>query len=211
MNIIGIFVSIVFLFGIIYLSTYISKVGNELSRKFVHIGVCHWWIIAMIFFDHVIYASIVPIIFIIINIVSYKINLFPSMERKDNSLGTIYMVISCLILVILSFFWFDSMIYGCIGMLVMGYGDGFASLFGHRFSSKKIFIFGSEKSIVGSITMFVFSFITISIISLIFGMFSIVPVLIISITATLVEMFSVFGIDNLSVPLVTAILSYFIL
>ncbi|WP_406242727.1 hypothetical protein ACF3M2_01860 [Tissierella carlieri] len=51
-NITGILVSIIFVFLIIGAASLMKKLNilsNEGSRKFIHIGVSNWWIIAMIF------------------------------------------------------------------------------------------------------------------------------------------------------------------
>jgi phytol kinase len=59
-NIIGIIVSFIFTFSIIGISTILTThnvISGEDSRKFVHIGVSNWWIIAMIFFNNPFYAT----------------------------------------------------------------------------------------------------------------------------------------------------------
>lgn len=157
-------------------------------------------------------TCIVPALFCIINFISYKKDIFKSMERDDKkSLGTVYYAISCLALTLLSFLWFKNRLYAGIGLFAMGYGDGLAALAGTNFKSKKFVIFGNEKTIVGSITMFVASFIAISILALCFNQFSILGVLIVSAIATLIEAVSPFGLDNITVPILTSILAYFII
>ena len=49
-----------------------EKWGKELSRKYIHIMLGNWWIIAMIFFNNVLFAAIGPAVFVIINYLSYK-------------------------------------------------------------------------------------------------------------------------------------------
>ena len=91
MDILGIVLSIAYIFLIIFISSLVSKNHSEISRKIVHIGVCNWWIIVIIFFENVWLASIVPLLFCIINYISYKKDIFKSMERDDKkSLGTVY-------------------------------------------------------------------------------------------------------------------------
>ena len=82
-NILGIIISFLFIFLIIGISKIFEKYGKEACRKFIHISLCNWWFIAMAFFDNVIYASIVPACFIIINTISYKTKLVKGrMEKK---------------------------------------------------------------------------------------------------------------------------------
>lgn len=212
MDILGIFISIAYIFFIIFISSLLSKKHSELSRKVVHIGVCNWWIIVILFFNNMILTCIVPALFCIINFISYKKDIFKSMERDDKkSLGTVYYAISCLVLTILSFLWFKNRLYAGIGLFAMGYGDGLAALAGTNFKSKKIVIFGNEKTVIGSITMFVASFIAISILALCFNQFSILGILIVSAVATLIEAISPFGLDNITVPILTSILAYFVI
>ena len=209
MNVLGLIFSIVYIFFIILISTIISKSHSELSRKVVHIGVCNWWIIVILFFDNVVFASIVPALFVIINSISYKKDLFKSMERDDkSSLGTIYYAISCLILTLLSFLCFKNKLYAGIGLFAMGYGDGLAALVGSSFKSIDYKIFNNKKTLLGTLTMFVATFIVVSIITLIFNQFSLLSVLIISLVATIVEAVSPFGLDNITVPLVSTLISY---
>lgn len=212
MNTLGIGISIIFILFIIFVSSLISKTHSELSRKFVHIGVCNWWIIVIIFFDNVILASIVPMLFIVVNYLSYKKDIFKSMEREDKkSLGTVYYAISCLVLTLLSFLCFKNKLYAGIGLFAMGYGDGLAALIGSRFKSPSCMIFKNKKSLLGSLTMFLASFIAISILALCFDKFSLVSIIIVSLIATIIEAISPFGIDNLSVPILTSIVAYFLI
>ena len=91
----------------------------------------------------------------------------------------------------------------------MGYGDGLAALIGTRFKSKEFKIFGNKKSLLGCITMFVVCMIVISITTLCFGQFSILKVVAISLIATIIEALSPMGLDNLTVPILTTIISYY--
>ena len=74
MDILGIFISIAYIFLIIFISSLLSKKHSELSRKVVHIGVCNWWIIVILFFNNMLLTCIVPALFCIINFISYKID-----------------------------------------------------------------------------------------------------------------------------------------
>ena len=65
-NIIGIVLSYVFIAIIIVAAKFFEKAGKEASRKFIHIMLSNWWFLAMYFFDNVIWASIVPLSFVII-------------------------------------------------------------------------------------------------------------------------------------------------
>ena len=73
-NLLGIGVSIVFMAVVLGLSMVVQKLGNEVSRKFVHIGLSNIWFIYMLFIDNIIVACILPACFVVINSLSYKFN-----------------------------------------------------------------------------------------------------------------------------------------
>lgn len=215
-NIWGLIVSYVFIFVVIGISTVLQKknvLKDEGARKFIHIGVAHWWIIAMVFFDNVYFAIIPPITFIILNYASYKMNLIKSMERGGKgNLGTVYFPISLLILVLLTFT--DvigaSTYIGAIGILIMGYGDGLAAVIGKKYGKHPL-AFG--KSFEGSITMFIVSFLVTFTILVRYGSLAsaVLVGLGVAIAGTVIELFTPKGLDNLTVPLGTAILAFILL
>jgi len=213
-NLLGIIISILFVFLIIGISTLLTRkniLKDEGSRKFIHIGVSNWWILAMIFFDNNIYASIVPALFIVLNYLSYRKNLFTAMERGGDKedLGTVYYAISLFILSILTFKNINYAYIGALGILTMGYGDGLAAVIGKRYGRKKYKIFGSTKSLIGSLTMFVVTFIVSLIILSIYNPTNIIIYsFVLAVFATLLELFTPKGFDNLSVPLGTSLIYY---
>jgi phytol kinase len=212
-NIIGIIVSFVFVFAVIGLSTVLSNKGlldGEGSRKFIHIAVSNWWIIAMFTFDDPLWASFVPLMFVFINYISYRKNVFKAMERDGSSrdLGTVYYAISLLILAYVSFA-YKVPYLGGIGILVMGYGDGFAALIGTKFGKHSFEKYGLSKSLEGSITVFIFALL---ISGIFFGIYSsnlwMIKSLVVAVSATIIELLSPNGFDNLSLPLLVSLLSW---
>jgi phytol kinase len=216
-NIYGIIVSLIFVFAIIGTSTLLSKLKlltNEGSRKFIHIGVSNWWIIAMLFFDNPFYAAFTPALFIILNYISYRKQLFTAMERgsSKNDLGTVYFAVSLLIISIITFRENGFPYMGALGILIMGYGDGFAAVIGGKFGKHRFRIGNIEKSIEGSIAMFLFSFGVSYIILSVFNSYSAFPTsLLLAAFATLLEAVSPYGTDNLTVPLSTSLLYYILI
>lgn len=107
-NIFGIIVSIIFI-GIILISAKLFETaGKEASRKYIHIMLSNWWIIAMVFFDNIFTAAIMPALFVVINYASYKMDIIKVMERDEgeenkDSLGTVYYALTLLILTLLTF------------------------------------------------------------------------------------------------------------
>ena len=209
-NLLGIIVSYVYIFTAILSAKLFEKHGKEASRKFIHIMVGNWWIIAMLFFDNVVYASFVPATFVIINYVSYKKNIISLMERENNKkegLGTVYYAISLLIFSIITFGIIDKPEMGLVPILVMAYADGLAAVLGQKIKSKPIKIGQTTKSVAGSITMFIVTFIITSSFLRYTGtpMWPLLAI-IMSAFATIIELISIKGLDNITVPVIMYIM-----
>ena len=213
-NWIGILVSYIFIFLMIIGGKLFEKVGKEASRKFIHIMLGNWWLIAMYFFNNVWFAAFVPLTFVIINYISYKKDIIKVMEREENKkdgLGTVYYACSLLILVIITFGVLNKPILGLVPIFVMAFGDGLAAIFGKLIKSKKYKVYDTEKSIAGSLTMFIVSFIIISIyLVYINNPFWYLKGIIISLIITVLEAISIKGIDNITVPIATLIMLMFV-
>ena len=141
----------------------------------------------------------------ILIVINYIYKLFPIIEDIDRkSFGTFFYSFSLLILI--SLFWEEDPLALTTGFFVMTFGDGFAGLIGKNFKSKSWEILNQKKSIFGTTTMFLISFLVISILGYknnidfnyyYFG---------IALIATLLEQISIIGIDNFSVPIITSII-----
>lgn len=158
MNFLGIIISYLYIGLVIIGAKIFEKKGKEASRKFIHIMLGNWWIIAIYFFSNVWCAVLVPATFVVINYLSYKKNLIKVMEREEqDGLGTVYYAVALLILAIVSFGIFNNPLLGLVPTLVMAYGDGFAAIIGKSIKSKKYQLSDTKKSFAGSATMFVIS------------------------------------------------------
>ena len=178
---------------------------SELSRKIVHIGTgpiipIAWWL--------KIPSSIaIPIACCITIglIINYRFNLISSIENiSRKSFGTIAYGLSITILIYL--FWSKCPSAVTAGVLVMAFGDGFASLIGTKVKSPNWIVFGQRKSIAGTITMGIVGALVLYTTNQIIGTpLSNVAILGITSIAIILEQISSLGIDNLSVPIVVAI------
>lgn len=209
-NWIGIFVSFAFVFSVIFIAKFVERFGKEASRKTVHIAVSNWWILAMVFFDRPVWAAIVPACFVVLNYLSYRFQIFDAMERDEGQgkgdLGTVYYALSLLILAVLTFGEGKNPLIGAVGILLMGYGDGFAALLGKRFPKGKYKIFGSTKTMTGNVTMLTVSFVVLMILFAVTGQSSVwLPAIVIAALATGIEAVTPLGFDNLTVPLLAAL------
>ena len=209
----GYFLSFLFVFAMIGAVTLLEKrgvVSGEWSRKAIHIGVAHWWFIAMAYFKAPIEAAIVPAAFVGINYASYKKQLFKSMERGAGAkdLGTVYYAVSLFVLALWTFAIGRPEIGG-VGILTMGYADGFAAVIGQRYGKRHYSILGQTKSIEGSLTAFGFAFLVVFSFSVAFDMgLTVMHSLVIAAVAMLLEAVTPLGFDNLSVPIGTSGLVY---
>jgi phytol kinase len=203
-----------FIFLVIGISTLLQNLkvfGEEGARKFIHIGVSNWIIIAMIYFKDNVWAAIIPpVTFIALNYLSYRMNLIKAMERGGKgNLGTVWFPVSLLVLVALSF-GFDAVPVhaALIGILVMGYGDGLAAVIGTAYGRHPL-IFG--KSVEGTAAMFVASFVVTAVALLVVAPAGwLLSALVVALFATAIELVTPKGLDNLSVPGV-AFLAYMLI
>lgn len=210
-NILGIVVSYLYIALVIVGAKIFEKRGEEVSRKFVHIMLGNWWIIAMYFFTNVLFAAFVPATFVIINYLSYKKNLIKVMERENqDGFGTVYYAIALFVMAIVSFGIFNNPALGLVPTLVMAYGDGLAAIIGKKIKSKKYKLGGTKKSFAGSLTMFLISTILVGAHlyfahSTAFWQTAHWPLIsvLIGFAITALEGVSGKGIDNISVPLTT--------
>ncbi len=186
---------------------------SELSRKIVHIGSGNVILIAWWLQIPEIVGVAASIITSVIALVSYQIPILPGINSVGRrSLGTFFYAIS--IGVLIAWFWpIQQYQYAAIGILIMAWGDGLAGLIGQKWGKHQYQIWGIQKSWEGSLAMFLASYIVSSLILLnIQGNLWqtwLVPIAI-ALFATIVETFSKLGIDNLTVPLGSAALAFFL-
>ena len=209
-NIVGIILSYVFVAVIIVAAKFFEKAGKEASRKFIHIMLCNWWFLAMYFFDNVIYATIAPLSFVVINYISYKKNLISVMERDEedkDGLGTVYYALSLFILSIFTFGIIKRPEIGLCSILIMGYGDGLAAIIGRSVKSLSYKIGKTKKTIAGSGTMLFISFIIVAIfLASVHANLWWLKAILVAISVTVLEAVSIKGTDNITVPVFACLL-----
>ena len=206
-------VILLYLFSIFLISTVFNKLnGNskEIVRKIIHIGIGPLIPIAQFLKINQNSALIFTGIVSLMVFTNYNYKLFPTIEDVERkSYGTLFYCLSLFILIYL--FW-DKDPYALIsGFFIMTFGDGLAGLIGKSFNSKSWIFFKQKKSLYGTITMFLTSFIVVCSIgysqqnSLNLNYFTIAFI------ATLLEQFSILGIDNFIVPISSALFFNFLI
>nr|WP_240518958.1 diacylglycerol/polyprenol kinase family protein [Leptolyngbya sp. BC1307] len=187
--------------------------GPEITRKIVHIGAGHviliaWWLAVPAWAG--IAASVLSSG---VALLSYQLPLLPginSVGRK--SLGTFFYAVSIGLLI--AWFWpLQQPHYAAIGILIMTWGDGLAALVGQRFGQHPYQIWGEKKSWEGSFTMLLVSYsVCAAILLVVQGPIAAtwLSAIAVALVATLLESASKYGIDNLSVPLGTAAVCFWL-
>lgn len=191
------------------ISRFVAK-DVELTRKIVHIGsgnviLLAWWLnisTAVIIAAAIIAAAIATI--------SYFLPILPSINSVGRkSLGTLLYAVSIGVLTVL--FWQDAPEYTAIGILIMAWGDGMAAIVGQSFGKHTYTVGGITKSWEGSLAMAVSAFLVCYLILLAVEEQSWqnwTISFIVAVVATGLETFSKFGIDNLTVPVGSAMLCF---
>jgi phytol kinase len=182
----------------------------EMVRKIVHIGTGNviliaWWLSIPA------WAGIgASILFSLVTLLSYRITLLPDINNIGRkSLGTFFYAVS--IGVLISGFWQTYPHYAVMGVLIMTWGDGLAALIGQRWGKHPYQLWGMQKSWEGSLTMGLVSYVVSSAV-----LFAVqgnlwqtwLISLAIALIATSLEAFSKWGVDNLTVPLGSAIAAF---
>lgn len=94
----------------------------------------------------------------------------------------------------------------------MTYGDGFAAIVGKTIKSKEYKIGGSTKTIAGSAVMLILSFIiALGAFTYCNTQFLWIKAIGIALVATILEAISGKGTDNLTVPIATSLMTYFLI
>ena len=174
---------------------------KELSRKIIHIGTgpiipLAWWLEVPQHLAVGIAASVTILLFI-----NNRLILLPEMESiKRKSYGTVAYGLA--ITILLTIFWGVNPAAVCVGVLIMAFGDGLAGLIGQNVSSPSWKVWGQRKSIAGTFSLALVCFIVLGVFSQItIGNINYIYLLVITIVTVGLEQISMWGLDNLTVPL----------
>ena len=184
--------------------------STDFTRKFIHIAVGMWSVGTVLLFENWHFAVIPPLSFVVINYISYRRETFKAMEAGEKgNLGTVYFPISFAL--IIYFLWARRHLV-VASLMPMTWGDALAAILGRHYGQYKYSIRGFTRSLEGSLTMFLFSWLATFLALLFFpplgGQLSLLYSLIVAVIATAVEAVSIWHVDNLTVPLLSALLLY---
>ncbi len=201
---------------IVFTEKVFSKRYPVQSRKFLHIMTGNIAFILPLFETREIMAFVAAGPFILFTFLMSPYSPIKSMRGKTSEaghgLGLVYYAITW---TVLAYAFFDHREIIAMGILAMSYGDGLASLIGIKYGKRKYCVFKDTKSYVGSIAMFVCTFLLLVIALLFYAepVTSRVAVYLLCMAgvATIVEGITPLGLDNLSVPFVAALMYWFFL
>lgn len=202
-----------FLIGIIFLigmSGFLLKlhfISANASRIFVHVFVGIACSLSPFLFENNSQPVLLGFIFLSLNLIALKINIFKGIHSQDrNSYGTIYFPMAYLIMA--TFFW-EYTFFLIISLSILSIADPIATIVGKSISNPVIIKIGDDnKSIQGSAAMLFCSGIIIYCWSSILfpngnNISTIIFIILTAGMATIAEMISFRGSDNLSIPLLS--------
>ena len=207
-----------------------GRIGNvfskNTSRKFLHIMIGNLPF-AIVFFSYntfpLNFPFFVAVPFILLTFLVSPYSPVKSISRKmpkltevtegGHHLGLVFYAVSY---TILAFFFSTKPYIIAAGILPMAYGDAAASLFGEKIGRRQYNIF-AKKSIEGSIAMFTVTFASLLCGLMFFSLFyslslftSVLAALAVATEATFSEALTPKGFDNITVPLISALLFAFL-
>ncbi|MBX0327995.1 phosphatidate cytidylyltransferase [Oscillochloris sp. ZM17-4] len=198
--------------------------SQDFTRKIVHVGAGMSVFGVLSLFDNW-YIGIIPFAsFIVINYILWRYRFLESVDAQNSSPGTVYFALSISILFIA--FWRtgspdDRGYIAAAGAMAMTWGDASAAIIGKMWGRHKYTVFGSTRSLEGSLAMFVASATAMLLVLLLVPGSSFSPLsaplgVSVSIAAAMIaalittgaEAISPHGTDNLSVPLISGLIVF---
>ena len=200
-------VILLYLFSIFLISIVFKKYNEdsrEILRKIIHIGVGPLIPIAQFLkIDQNSALFFTAIVFLMV-LINYTYKLFPTIEDVERkSYGTLFYCLSLFIMIYL--FWNKNPYALITGFFIMTFGDGLAGLIGKSFNSKSWIFFKQKKSLFGTMTMFLTSLVVVCSIGYAQQNSFNLNYFAIAFFATILEQFSIYGIDNFFVPIASSL------
>ncbi len=224
---IGLGLSYAYAFSLLGLAEVIRHMRHypqDFTRKVVHVGAGMWVFGVLGLFEHW-YIGIIPFAsFILLNYITYRYRLIGAVDDEDSTPGTVYFALSITLLFVL--FWRtdspNDMGYIAAGaVMAMTWGDAMASLIGRRWGKHRYTVRNDTRSWEGSAAMVIASTIAIFLTLLLLPGSSLAPsvaplgvgvcfiaALAAALAAAVAEGISPRGTDNISVPLVAALVLF---
>lgn len=194
------------------------QIDGEVVRKVIHIGVGNIAILTWVLDIPRTFAVGLSLVFSLVALLSYRVKILQSLNGIDrHSYGTFFYAAS--IATLFALFWRPGLkSYAVLGILVMTWGDALAALIGRRWGKHKYVLAGIAKTWEGSLTMWLASSLTIAAVCSASSYWNpsvswsgeaiALGAIAIGGLSAILEMLSWRGLDNITVPLASAGLSY---
>ena len=212
-NWIALLVSFIYVFAAIGVAEGLRRwrgYSVEFTRKFIHVAVGMWAYGTVLLFENRAFAIIPPLAFVAINAFSYWQGTFKAMETGEKGqLGAIYFPISFAALLWL--LWGRPHLLAA-SLMPMTWGDALAAVIGRRIGRRRYTIAGSTRSLEGSLVMFLAGWAATFAPLMLLAPEPLAPTVALGIAAitalgaTVIEAVSPWGIDNLTVPSISALI-----
>jgi uncharacterized protein (TIGR00297 family) len=193
---------------------------QEATRKLVHISVGILLLLTPLLLETALPLLTIALFFTIFNFIALRKNLLPGIHIEPDNLGTVYYAFSFFLLILI--FWQDFKIVIIASMMIMAVGDASAAIVGKMVKNPIVYILvRDKKTLQGSLTMFLVSSMVVFATFILYPTFLsevegsififIMVAIATAIVATAAEALGDKGNDNLTVPLLSAIVLYFLL
>jgi phytol kinase len=215
-NIYGLLIALLYVISIIGLAEALRRrqgYDNEFTRKMIHIGVGMLsWLIVFLFDSPWPFVA-TCLFFIIFNYIDWRFGLLASMTTSNTgNLGTVYFPAAAAVATLVLWEYPPLLV---AALMPLTWGDGLAAVVGRRFGRRGYTIFGHQRTVEGSAAFFTFGFLfTWLAMWLIPGapgltpLSALLPAIVVVSTATVVEAFSINGLDNLTLTGAAILLLY---
>ena len=192
----------------------------EFNRKLVHVMVGLLTVSTPAILQTSLPLLLIGALFTVANAVAIKTGKLKGMHGSRESYGTIFYPFSFFLLVLLA--WQNYKVIIIAAMAILAFGDAAAAIVGESRKKPHRFVLIDEpKSLEGSAAMFLVSAICIATVLALQGGSAAVPplspgdilwiALVVAAIATVAEALSHYGSDNISVPLFTGLILYYML
>jgi len=175
------------------------------ARKFIHVAVGMYSLLTIHLFSERLWAVIPPLAFVLINWLDWRYGVVQAMTSSSRSnLGTVYFPVAFAAIV---WFLWDRPALLVASLMPLTWGDAMAAIIGERYGRHTYRVLGSTRSLEGSLTAFGFGALSTGLVLAAFGTPGAVgAALLTALGATLAEAVSPRGLDNLTIPAVSALL-----
>lgn len=188
------------------------KLGTpkKITRKIVHILVGFEWVILYHFVGASIHFLAVCILFLVILAVAHLKNLMPMISSDgDNAPGTVYYALAMTIMATLTLFIPEMILPFGIGVFCTSFGDGLAGVLGQSVKGRANPVIYGKKTLVGALANFIACFGVSLIFSEYFSLgLGVLHCMAIAFLALELELFTVYGLDNITITLGTSLLAF---